>query len=334
MLNAIYYSALAFALIMILTPVIIKMTVKSGFTAKPRIDRWHQKETALLGGLGIFIAFIVPSFIFALQTGQNKALLFCLALIFLLGLVDDLFKISARAKLIGQILIAAIIVILSVNFSAPISLLVAIIMILWIVGITNAFNLIDNMDGLSAGIAALTSLFLLIINFHFNQINPFIINAIFLSTMIGFLFYNSNPAKIFMGDAGSLFIGFYLATAAISAINQTNETPLKMLFVALLIFLIPLLDMTFVVVMRKLNHQKISVGGRDHTSHRLAVITKSEKKPVLLLDLLSILGGATAVSLFRQNMIFFWGGVFLLIFFIAYLIYKITKVQVYPPTKN
>jgi UDP-GlcNAc:undecaprenyl-phosphate GlcNAc-1-phosphate transferase len=201
--------------------------------------------------------------------------------------------------------------------------------VLWIVGITNAFNLIDNMDGLSAGISALTILPMLAINAYFNQTALFAINSIFLAATAGFLFYNFNPAKIFMGDAGSLFIGFFLSISAIGMISQSPLPTEQMVIATLLIFFVPLFDMSYVTIMRKIHGRKITIGGKDHTSHRLAVITKSEQMPVLILYFLNILAGMAGWWLITRNFIFFSGTVALLIICSVYIFFRVAKINVY-----
>ena len=162
----------SFSLALILTPLIKRMAIDKGYVAIPKADRWHKKETALLGGIGIFTAFIIVWVIAANILGWSSfgmsflPVIFCASGMFALGLIDDIYNIMPQHKLAGQIVIAAILVIfgfrLDWTLSKTINLFISII---WLVGITNAFNLLDNMDGLSAGIALIAGLFLFLIQY-------------------------------------------------------------------------------------------------------------------------------------------------------------------------
>ena len=181
--------------------------------------------------------------------------------------------------------------------------------ILWIVGITNAFNLLDNMDGLSSGVAFISGAFLLV--FCYLDGNPgslhqpfFITLGAFLGAILGFLVFNFNPASIFMGDAGSLFVGFILACLTISGgVRHTGGTGFfnlaSIISIPVLILFIPILDTGFVSIMRKLFRRRISQGGRDHSSHRLVAIGFSEKKAVLILYAFSVASGLMALLINR-----------------------------------
>src|SRR4051812_2804604 len=221
----------SFVLALILTPVVRAFARRYGVVARPKTDRWHKKPTAMLGGVGIFLA-VTSAIIFYLLfvparpdevVNHDRAYLWVVlgasAFLFFVGLVDDLFNAKPYQKLIGQVMGAAFIIYYGLTLPWTGSLTVnMVITIFWLIGITNAVNLLDNMDGLAAGIAAISSIFLAV-NFLFNsQPTEALVLAVFAVALIGFLVYNSNPASIFMGDCGSMFIGFFLASTSLMSV--------------------------------------------------------------------------------------------------------------------
>jgi hypothetical protein len=171
------------------------------------------------------------------------------------------------------------------------------ITIFWLVGITNAINLLDNMDGLAAGIAAIAAVFLAVIHAGNGQFNEAVILTAFAAALAGFLIYNFSPASIFMGDCGALFVGFFLASSALTAVSGgRSRTLLPVLAVPVLILLLPIFDTTLVTILRKLTGRAVSQGGRDHTSHRLVALGLSERQTVSLLYAFSVLAGLLALQ--------------------------------------
>ena len=172
-----------------------------------------------------------------------------------------------------------------------------VITIFWLIGITNAINLLDNMDGLATGIAAIASGFLTLNFVTGNQTMEALMLAVFAASLLGFLIYNSHPASIFMGDSGSMFIGFFLASAAlINVSGGRSRSFVPVLAVPILVLFIPIFDTTFVTILRKLSGRAASRGGRDHTSHRLVALGMSERRAVLMLYGLAALSGLLAVT--------------------------------------
>ena len=332
---------LAFAVSAFLTPFIRRMAIRFKQVAEPREDRWHDKPTALMGGVAIFGSFILAVLVTAILLPTAAILkdllplLLCASFVFLLGLIDDIYRVSPTTKLVGQIIAAAILVFFGFKINWFVSYtLNTFVSVFWIVGITNAFNLLDNMDGLSAGIALISSFFIGVITLLNLGNGPadgqLVILAIFMGGLLGFLLYNFQPASIFMGDSGSLFIGFMLAgiTTHQRVLHSGHFLPIIM--IPVLILFIPILDTGFVSVMRTLFGRSIAQGGKDHSSHRLVAIGLPERKAVLMLYSFSIIGGAVAlVGAFYQARYFFTClGLFLLIslFFWIYL----ARVRVYP----
>src|SRR6266404_3255430 len=240
--------AVSFALALALTPVVRRLARRWGFVARPKIDRWHKKPTAMMGGVGIWLAVVVTYVALVPHTGQGWVVIGAASFLFLVGLVDDLLHIKPYQKLIGQVIGAAIVVnyglVLPWTRSLPANMVIT---IFWLIGITNAINLLDNMDGLATGIAAIASSFL---TFNFvtgHQSIEAMMLAVFAGALVGFLVYNSNPASIFMGDSGSMFIGFFLASAALVNVSGgRSRSFIPVLAVPILVLFIPIFDTTFV----------------------------------------------------------------------------------------
>ncbi len=285
-----------------LTPAVKLIAIKTGRVVQPRTDRWHTKPTPLLGGIAIVVSFTVG---YLLACGLHKPTLPILAgglLIFLLGLADDLWHLSPQVKLVGQICVAALLISLGIVVKIiPYPVLAVPVTFLWIVGLTNSFNLLDNMDGLSAGTAAICALALFCFSLSINNHSVALIAILLAGSCIGFLFYNFNPASIFMGDCGSMFLGLTLAATAIAGTLRHASGLLVAVFIPLLALGIPIFDTLLVTFLRKLRGQPISQGGRDHVSHRLVTMGLSEKKTVLILYVLSALFGLGALFYNRIN---------------------------------
>jgi len=281
-----------------LTPAVRALAHARGFVAQPKTDRCHKKPTAMMGGVAIWLATMATYFAFVPQTAQGWVIAGAASLLFLVGLLDDILHIKPYQKLIGQVFAAAIVVnyglVLPWTTSLPVNMVIT---IFWLIGITNAINLLDNMDGLATGIAAIASAFL---TFNFaaaGQTTQATMMAVFTATLLGFLIYNSNPASIFMGDCGSMFIGFFLASAAL--VNLTggrSRSFLPVLAVPILVLFTPIFDTAFVTILRKLSGRRASQGGRDHTSHRLVALGLSERRAVWLLYGLAGLSGLLAIT--------------------------------------
>jgi UDP-GlcNAc:undecaprenyl-phosphate GlcNAc-1-phosphate transferase len=268
--------------------------------------------TPLLGGAGLFAAFLGSLLLLSAAPWLNgqpvlvyRGLLAGAALVFLLGLYDDLRPITPPAKLIGQIL-AATLVIASGYTShfftprIPVSAVAQILNILltfaWLVGITNAFNLLDNMDGLSAGLALVTALILSFFFWKAGNTGLLLISLALAGSSAGFLVFNYPPATVFMGDSGALFLGFTLAVLAIARQPQASNV-FAVVGVPTLLFLLPLLDMGLVTFTRLMRGQSPVQGGRDHTSHRLVAFGLSERQALLTLYAVALISGALAAAL-------------------------------------
>jgi len=302
---AIRTAVFGFALCAMATPVVRALAQRFGIVAAPKADRWHKKPTAMLGGVAIFLAVIAAILLFVPQTRASWAVLGASTLLFTVGLVDDFLHIKPYQKLIGQIIGAAIIInyglLLPWTASPTLNMFVTFI---WLIGITNALNMLDNMDGLAAGSAALAAAFLGANFFLNHQFNEAMMLEAFAGALLGFLLFNHNPASIFMGDCGSLFIGFFLASSALlsGSGGGRSKSVLAVLAVPVLVLCVPIFDTTFVTVMRKMAGRAASQGGRDHTSHRLVALGLSEKHAVWMLYAFSIAAGSLALLARRASL--------------------------------
>ena len=295
--------AVSFVLALALTPVVRVLARRWGFVAKPKIDRWHKNPTAMMGGVGIWLAVICTYLVLVPHTKQGWVVVGAASFLFLVGLVDDWLHVKPYQKLIGQIIGAAIVVnyglVLPWTRALPLNMLIT---IFWLIGITNAINLLDNMDGLATGIAAIAACFLTFNFLNGHQMTEAVMTAVFAGALLGFLVYNANPASIFMGDSGSMFIGFFLAgTALVNVTGGRSRSFVPVLAVPILVLFIPIFDTTFVTILRKLSGRAASQGGRDHTSHRLVALGMSERRAVWMLYGLAGLSGFMAIMVSRAK---------------------------------
>jgi UDP-GlcNAc:undecaprenyl-phosphate GlcNAc-1-phosphate transferase len=281
-----------------LTPLVRAAARRAGLVSRPRGDRWAKRPTALYGGVAIFAATTLASLPLIGQIAQGYLVFGASALLFAVGLVDDYIRIKPYQKLIGQIVGTSILLLGGLDLPWTASPLCNMAFtLLWMVGITNAFNLLDNMDGLAAGVSAIASVFLATSFLNNGQGPEAVLLAAFAAVLVGFLVYNFNPASIFMGDCGSMFIGFFLAgTSLLHVSGGRSRSLFSVLAVPVLLLLIPIFDTTLVTVLRKLAGRAASQGGRDHTSHRLVGLGLTERRAVGLLYALATTSGLLAVS--------------------------------------
>ena len=301
------YFGIAFGSSLVLTPLCRLLATRLGLVAKPNADRWHARPTALAGG----IAIALPTLALGATVGASSSLwelIACGAVIAAFGLTDDIVSIKPSTKLIGQIIVASVLLFFGYRLHWTESMIGdAMLTLFWIVGITNALNLLDNMDGLCAGTALIGGAFLLIGEASGATLGP---PALYLAGLLGatagFLVYNFHPASIFMGDAGSLFLGLNLAALTLLLRPQGNGRPglSGLLFVVaapVLPLLIPIFDTMLVTALRLLSGRLPSQGGRDHTSHRLVAVGLSESSAVMTLWTLAAAGGAITLLLQRRD---------------------------------
>ncbi len=269
------------------TPIARRFAVRVGIVARPGAHRTHSGTIPLLGGVAIYGAFLVALILFADRffIPQLISIVVGATWVSLLGVLDDRVGLSASIKLLGQIFGALILIVTGISvdlFHQP--LVDAAITLLWIVGITNAMNLLDNMDGLSGGIAAVAAAFFLLISALNGQYLVGSLSAALLGASIGFLVYNFNPASIFMGDTGSLFLGFILAAVGIKL--RFPAPTLFTWFIPIIVLGLPIFDTTLVFVSRlRGGLNPLTHPGSDHVSHRLVARGMSKREAVLTLYL-------------------------------------------------
>jgi UDP-GlcNAc:undecaprenyl-phosphate GlcNAc-1-phosphate transferase len=304
--------------------------IRLGYVATPKADRWNQRQTALLGGVAIATITLGGGWL----SGETRHLWIMLAggtAVFALGLVDDLTGLRPSTKLVAEIALASLFVYFGYRLHWSESLtLDAMLTLFWVVGMTNAFNLLDNMDGLCAGIGLIVAGALMVAFFEADPARAYYL-ALLMGALSGFLIYNFSPASIFMGDSGSLFIGLTLSTLALepAAGGRGGSDVLSIIGAPLLLLLIPIFDTTLVTVLRLLSGRRPSQGGRDHSSHRLVAIGLPERKAVLVLWTLAALGGLIGLELRFSETGF--GGAAAVAFVLAMVIFAVylSRVRVY-----
>ncbi len=318
---------------LLLVPFCRTLAIRFGFVAKPKQDRWHARPTALMGGLAIAFTTLGLA---ALLLDVREVVVLGVggALMCTLGLVDDVVSLRPYTKTVGQITIASLFVFFGYRLSWTASLtLDTVLTMLWIVGLTNALNLLDNMDGLCGGVAFVAGVSLLAA-MNFGGAAP-VPSASYLALLLGalggFLVYNMHPASIFMGDSGSLFLGLNLAVLTLNSPYEVHASSnlLSILVGPLLVLFVPILDTSLVTASRLLSGRSPAQGGRDHSSHRLVAIGLSERAAVAVLLTLAALGGLLAVALRRIDSS--WSSIAVALFILAMIIFAVylAHVRVY-----
>lgn len=288
--------------------------------------RVHKKPIPLAGGLAIFISFVVATLRYAPMDKDLMALIVGSILIVATGLYDDIYNLTPKMKFIMQIVAAIILIIGGVQinfFTNPfygghpliyLKFLSVPITIFWIVGITNTVNLIDGLDGLACGISMIASISLMFVAYRFNNMQVAIIAAIVAGSCLGFLPYNFNPAKIFMGDTGALLLGFILSYLSVEGVMKS--VAIISILIPVLILGVPIFDTTFAMIRRKLSGRSIASADRGHLHHRLLNKGLSQRQTVLILYFVSVVFGILAnfVSMMEAQ-----NGLIMLIMIIAIL---------------
>jgi UDP-GlcNAc:undecaprenyl-phosphate/decaprenyl-phosphate GlcNAc-1-phosphate transferase len=319
-----------FLLSLLLTPFVKKLAFLVGATDTPNSRKVHQELMPRLGGLAIYISFLAGVWIFKPENQFSTAILLGSGIIVFTGICDDIMEISARLKLIGQLSAATVVVLyggLQVTFiNLPFGghfefgLLSIPFTIFWIIGITNAINLIDGLDGLAAGVSSIALFSIVGMAIIMGNLYVLVIGSILLISTLGFLFYNFHPAKIFMGDTGALFLGFMISV--LSLLGFKNVTFVSFI-VPILILGVPISDTIFAILRRIINKKPLSAPDKSHLHHCLLRIGFTHKQTVLLIYAMSAFFGLVAV-IFSQAKL--WGSMFLgivLLFLIEILAEKI-----------
>jgi UDP-GlcNAc:undecaprenyl-phosphate/decaprenyl-phosphate GlcNAc-1-phosphate transferase len=312
----------ACTLAIVAMPFVKKFALWAGAVSVPNHRSVHTKPMPLMGGLAIFLSFLVAYLAVALTIGTYDldvmlGMLIGGGMIVLVGAYDDRHNISPKLKLLGQVAAAAVVTsfglyidYIQLPFGDAIDVpawLGVIVTILWIVGVSNAVNLIDGLDGLAAGVSAIGTFTIMMLAIFTSNWPVALLSAVLLGSIIGFLFFNFHPASIFMGDTGSLFLGFSLAT--LSVLGFKSAVTISFL-VPILILGVPLSDTFLAIVRRKLNNKPISVADKGHLHHCLLELGFSMRKTVLIIYGVAALFGTCAMLLSQTAK---WGTVVLVV---------------------
>ena len=277
------------------TYLLIWLSLRLRLMAEARVDRWHIIPTPNTGGIAIALSCVAAG-VFLVSGATYRLILGTGVALAAFGAIDDRVQMRPLTKLAGQMAACALIISHGLIFRPThLDAINLGVTFLWIIGITNAFNLIDNMDGLCAGVTIIIASFRLVAAIQAGDSDAAVTLAIVAGAFLGFLLFNHNPARIFMGDGGSLFAGFVLSAVTISGPVPHTRLFLSGLLYPALTFLYPIFDTTLVSVLRRLAGRPASTGGRDHSSHRLVALGLSERKAVWLLWGLAALGSATGL---------------------------------------
>jgi UDP-GlcNAc:undecaprenyl-phosphate GlcNAc-1-phosphate transferase len=315
-LNPAAASLLAFPVCAVTLAVILRTPLARLAVSAPSADRWNLKATPQIGGVGIFAGLVfgiaaamyfgalqAPLQLSAAPVREMLGIVAGCSVLFVFGLLDDTLHLPPVVKLAGQLGATALALWAGLRFTLVHNHWLGIVIaIVWLVGITNAFNLLDNMDGLAASLAAIAAAFFAIDAWWIHASRPVLVLGLAIfGACVAFLPFNVWPgrsAAVFMGDSGSQTLGFALAAAGLlsTSTSRVAETTIATLILPLLILAVPILDTTLVMVVRLLEGRPIYQGGRDHASHRLVLRGLTERRSVLLLAVFSILLGGTSLA--------------------------------------
>ncbi|MCP8967680.1 glycosyltransferase family 4 protein [Ectobacillus ponti] len=278
--------------VVIVTPLVMKLAFKIGAVDKPNARKVHARIMPRLGGLGIFIGVAAGYFVSGLYEERMSTIIAGAFIIVGLGVLDDMYELSAKLKFLVQIGVALLIVrsgllidLVNIPFFGDHQLTPYVaypLTVLWIVGITNAINLIDGLDGLSGGISSIALATIAVMASQDNlHVLIFTLAIIVLGSTTGFLFFNFHPAKIFMGDTGALFLGYCISV--LSLLGLYKSVTMFSFLVPIIILGVPIFDTSFAIIRRLVNKKPISAPDKSHLHHRLLALGFSHRKTVLLI---------------------------------------------------
>ena len=310
----------AFVAAILLTPLVKRLAFRLGAVDAPNYRKVHARIMPRLGGLAIYLAFMIGilllKFVTNFQSDYLYAILIAATIIVITGVIDDMRELSAKAKLVGQIAAACIVVFVGdiqiVNINLPFGgeldfgWLGIPLTIVWIVGITNAINLIDGLDGLAAGVSTIALMTLAVMAMIMGNGIVIAMAAILAAATIGFLFFNFHPAKIFMGDTGALFLGFMISVLALLGFKNVAVIS----FVIPVIMLgVPISDTFFAIVRRLRSGKKWSDPDKSHLHHRLLDLGFSHRQTVLIIYAMAAMFGVAAIIFSMAKV---WGAILLI----------------------
>ncbi|MXX23933.1 MAG: undecaprenyl/decaprenyl-phosphate alpha-N-acetylglucosaminyl 1-phosphate transferase [Caldilineaceae bacterium SB0668_bin_21] len=280
------------------TPLVRYAALRMGILDNPSARKIHSAPVPLMGGAAIYLAFIAALALWGERSYVNEVVgIFVGAtLVSIIGALDDSRGMGSYLKLLFQLAAAFILILSGVQVRLFHGIFDIALTLLWVVGITNAFNLLDNMDGLSSGVATIAAAFFTLLAAMSDQYLVGTLAAALFGACIGFLVYNWNPAQVFMGDTGSLFLGFLLAAVGIKLRFPANSASITWM-IPILVLALPVFDTTLVFFSRlRRGKNPLTTAGKDHLSHRLARRTGSQREAVLLCYLIA--GGTGLASIF------------------------------------
>ncbi|PRO65682.1 glycosyltransferase family 4 protein [Alkalicoccus urumqiensis] len=296
----------------LLTPVVKKLAVNIGAVDKPNQRKVHQKIMPRLGGLAIYMAFLIGMLVSMPDSPYFWPILTGATIIIITGVLDDMYELSAKVKLLGQIAAASVVIsggvyVEFINLPwdgvLQLGLLGVPLTLLWIVGITNAINLIDGLDGLAAGVSSIVLATITAIAIIDGNMFIIALASMLLASTLGFLFYNFNPASIFMGDTGALFLGYMISVVSLLGFKSVT---LFSLLIPIVILAVPISDTFFAIIRRLVHKQPLSAPDKSHMHHCFLRMGYSHKKSVLVIYGISAFFGLAAVVLTQSTL---WGTV-------------------------
>ena len=288
----------------LLTPSVQRLAVRLGAVDKPDARKVHRGIIPRMGGLAIFAGFIASVLASVHMTWELIGILTGGTAILLLGIADDIFQLPAKVKLVGQIAAAGVLILFDIRIEwltnpfgdmIYLDMLATPITLIWVVSLTNTLNLIDGLDGLAAGVSTIAAVTIFLMAVDQNLWLVAVLTAALAGSALGFLHFNFNPARIFMGDTGSMFLGYMLA--AVSVVGTVKSAATIALIVPIVALGLPILDTACAIIRRFTNGQPIFKPDRGHLHHRLLDMGLSQKQVVLVLYMVSIGLGVSAIVL-------------------------------------
>ena len=317
----------------ILTPTVKKLAIRINAVDMPGERRINKSVIPTLGGIAIYIGFLFPVLVLSNIDRTMMGILIGGTFILIIGIFDDLYELSPGLKLIAQIAAASILILYGVRvdfITNPFGGMIYLgswgipLTILWVVSITNTVNLVDGLDGLAAGISAIAAITLFFVGLQEGQVTAAVMALALAGSSLGFLKYNFNPAEIFMGDTGAMFLGYVLAAIAVS--GALKSAAAVTLIVPVLALGVPIFDTIFAIIRRLYNRKPIGEADQGHLHHRLLALGLNQRQAVLSVYVISIGLGLMALIINGSN---FQNAMVILISVVLLLIYGAWKVGIF-----
>ena len=329
----VYVWAFVMALIVtyICTPLVRTLAVKIGAIDAPDARKVHQVSIPRLGGLAIYIGYMVSLLYSVKDISSVKGLLIGSVILVAVGIWDDVKQIGPKTKLLGQIVAALMLPIFdnAIHFISIgdhmlyLEYLSIPLTVFWIVGFTNIVNLIDGLDGLAAGISLIACIAICIVTLQMGQVDLACITLALAGAACGFLRYNFNPAKIFMGDTGSMLLGYTMA--AISVMGSVKTAATVGLVVPVIVLGLPILDTLFAIVRRRINGRPVFQPDKGHLHHRLLAMGLTQKQAVLLMYAITAVLGCVSIVAAKAN---FTIGLLLVVLILCACVWTATRIGI------